>query len=116
MLEKDCLFCKIIRKEIPSEIVHEDEDCLGFEDISPQAPIHELFIPKIHIATVNDVDADGAALLGKLMVAARDRAAALGIADAGYRLAMNCNQDGGQAVFHIHLHLLGGRALGWPPG
>ncbi len=116
MIEADCLFCKILRKEIPAEIVHEDEDVLGFKDLNPQAPTHELFIPRIHIATVNDVDPDGGPLLGRLMVVARQRAAALGIDAAGYRLVMNCGTDGGQAVFHIHLHLLGGRTLGWPPG
>lgn len=116
MTGKDCLFCKIIRKEIPSEVVHEDEDVLGFKDVSPQAPVHELFIPKIHVATLNDVDPEGSGLLGKLMASAVARAAALGIAENGYRLVLNCNRDGGQAVFHIHLHLLGGRPLEWPPG
>ena len=116
MIEADCLFCKILRKEIPAEIVHEDEDVVGFKDTSPQAPTHELFIPRIHIATVNDVDPDGAMLLGRLMVAARQRAAAGGIDGTGYRLVMNCGEDGGQAVFHVHLHLLGGREFSWPPG
>ena len=116
MLEQDCLFCKILRKEIPAEIVHDDSDVLGFKDISPQAPTHDLFIPKIHISTVNDVDSGGGPLLGRLVIAAKERARELGMAEAGYRLVLNCNADGGQAVYHIHLHLLGGRAFAWPPG
>lgn len=116
MLEKDCLFCKILRKEIPSEIVYEDEDVVGFVDVNPQAPIHELFCPKIHVETMNDVDPDGALLVGKLALAAVERAKAGGVAEDGYRLVLNCNRGAGQSVFHIHLHLLGGRPLSWPPG
>lgn len=116
MSEMDCLFCKILSKEIPSDIVHEDEDLIGFKDVNPQAPVHELFIPRIHVATTNDVDPQGAALLGKLVLAAVGRAKAQGLADDGYRMVLNCNRAAGQSVFHIHLHLLGGRNLSWPPG
>lgn len=116
MLEKDCLFCKILRREIPAEIVHEDDDILGLKDVNPQAPVHELFIPKIHLATTNDVDAEGAPLMGKLILAAVGRARENGLADRGYRLVLNCNREAGQSVFHIHLHLVGGRPLAWPPG
>ncbi len=116
MLDKDCIFCKILRKEIPSEIVFEDEDLLGFKDANPQAPVHELFIPRIHIETTNDVDREGAGLLGRLFVAAVERAKAVGLSEDGYRLVLNCGRGAGQSVFHIHLHLLGGRPLSWPPG
>lgn len=116
MLEKDCLFCKILRREIPAEIVHEDDDVFGMKDINPQAPVHELFIPKIHVSTTNDVDPEGALLMGRLILAAVERAKASGVADQGYRMVLNCNREAGQSVFHIHLHLLGGRPLSWPPG
>ena len=116
MIEKDCLFCKILRKEIPSEITHEDEDLVAFKDVNPQAPVHELVIPKIHIESTNDVDRDGATLVGRLVLAAVGRARDCGVAESGYRLVLNCNRHGGQSVNHIHLHLLGGRQLSWPPG
>ena len=112
----DTLFGKIIRREIPADIVYEDDDVLAFRDINPQAPVHVLFIPKRAIATLNDAaDADGA-LLGKLVMAAVVYAKKNGLADNGYRCVMNCNRDGGQTVFHIHLHLLAGRQMTWPPG
>lgn len=110
------LFLKIIDREIPADIVFENDDILAFRDISPQAPTHILIIPKRRIATINDVTPDDAALIGKMVLVARDLAAEEGISEDGYRLVFNCNQDGGQSVFHIHLHLLGGRALSWPPG
>ena len=116
MPEQDCIFCKILRGEIPSEFVHEDEDVVGFKDQNPQAPVHELFVPRIHVETTNDVDEEGASLLGKLVLAGAARARANGIAESGYRLVLNCQGHGGQSVFHIHLHLLGGRQLSWPPG
>ncbi|NIN72976.1 MAG: HIT domain-containing protein [Gemmatimonadetes bacterium] len=112
----DCLFCKIAAGEIPAEKVKEADDWIAFRDISPQAPTHVLIIPREHIATLNDVDAGKEALLGKLFLAAKQIAAEEGIAESGYRAVVNCNADAGQAVFHIHMHLLGGREMGWPPG
>lgn len=112
----DDLFLKIIGREIPAEIVYEDDDVLAFKDINPQAPLHVLIIPKKHIRTLNDVQNEDEALLGKLLNTARQIAQDNGVADDGYRLVMNCNRGAGQTVFHIHLHLLGGRALSWPPG
>jgi histidine triad (HIT) family protein len=112
----DTLFSKIIRREIPAQIVFEDEHVLGFKDIAPQAPKHLLFIPKRAIATLNDATIADAELLGRLMLAAASYAKAEGFAEGGYRVVMNCNRDGGQTVFHIHLHVLGGRSLTWPPG
>ena len=116
MVIEDCLFCKIVAGEIPADIVHETDDTLAFRDINPQAPVHILIIPRKHIATINDLDDADKAIVGSLFTAARDIAAAEGLADDGYRVVMNCNEAAGQTVFHIHLHLLGGRRLGWPPG
>jgi len=113
---EDCLFCKIVAGEIPADIVHETKDTLAFRDINPQAPVHILIIPRKHIATINDLDDADKAIVGSLFTAARDIAAAEGLADDGYRVVMNCNEAAGQTVFHIHLHLLGGRGFGWPPG
>jgi histidine triad (HIT) family protein len=112
----DCLFCKIIAKTIPATIVHEDDHVLAFRDISPKAPTHILIIPKKHIATLNDIENDDKNLLGHMITTAKQLAKADGLADDGYRLVINCNDDGGQTVFHIHLHLLGGRQMSWPPG
>jgi len=112
----DTLFDKIIRRDIPAEIVYEDDDVLAFRDINPQAPVHVLFIPKQPIATLNDLTAADAAVIGKLLLAATSWAKAQGFADNGYRCVMNCNKDGGQTVYHIHLHLLAGRQMHWPPG
>jgi histidine triad (HIT) family protein len=112
----DTLFGKIIRREIPADIVHEDEHVLAFRDINPQAPVHVLFIPKTPIATLNDLAPEHAELVGRLLLAAAAYAKREGFADAGYRTVFNCNRDGGQTVFHLHLHLLAGRALAWPPG
>src|SRR5213075_243865 len=112
----DTLFDKIIRREIPAEIVYEDDDVLAFRDINPQAPVHVLFIPKKSLATLNELSADNAAVVGKLFLAATGWAKQQGFADDGYRLVMNCNKHGGQTVFHIHLHLLAGRQMTWPPG
>ena len=110
------LFLKIIEREIPADIVYETEDVLAFRDINPQAPVHVLIIPKIHIRTVNDLMADQAELIGKLYLAAKEIARKEGLSEDGYRLVMNCNKAAGQMVFHIHLHLLGGRMFSWPPG
>ena len=112
----DCLFCKMVSGEIEPDKVYEDDEVMAFRDISPQAPTHVLVIPKQHIATLNDLDSDNAAVIGKMAFVASQLAKQEGFAEQGYRTVMNCNADGGQAVFHIHLHLLGGRPLGWPPG
>ena len=112
----DTIFGKIIRREIPADIVHEDEHVLAFRDHNPQAPVHVLFIPKTPIATLNDLAPEHAELAGRLLLAAAAYAKREGFADAGYRTVFNCNRDGGQTVFHLHLHLLAGRALAWPPG
>lgn len=112
----DCLFCKIINGDIPSDKVYEDDSVLGFNDVNPQAPHHVLFIPKKHISTVNDLEAGDTELIGKLFLAAKQHAASLGVAGDGYRLVVNTNAQAGQTVFHIHLHMLAGRPLSWPPG
>jgi histidine triad (HIT) family protein len=109
-----CLFCRIIRKEIPANIVWEDAHSLAFRDIDPKAPTHVLVIPKVHVASLND--ATDPAMLGRLMLAAREIAAEEGISEAGYRVVLNTGAGAGQTVFHLHLHLLGGRKLAWPPG
>jgi histidine triad (HIT) family protein len=110
----DCLFCKMVDGVIPADIVYEDESLLAFRDIHPQAPLHVLIIPKRHIATLNALD--DAVLGGKLLQTAAKIAAEQGYADSGYRTVINCNEDGGQTVHHLHLHLLAGRAMHWPPG
>ena len=112
----DCLFCKIVAGDIPADIVYESETAIAFRDINPQAPTHVLIIPRQHIATINEFEDGDQAIVGSLYSAAREIAAAEGIADEGYRAVMNCNEGAGQTVFHIHLHLLGGRPFGWPPG
>jgi len=112
----DTLFSKIIRREIPADIVFEDDHVLAFRDINPQAPVHVLFIPKIAKATLNELDAEDAAYVGRLVVAASAYAKQEGFSENGYRTVINCNADGGQTVFHIHLHLLAGRSMHWPPG
>lgn len=115
-MSADCLFCKIVEGKIPAKLVHDDAHCLGFMDIAPQAPFHALFVPKKHIATVADATIEDRELLGHLMFAASKVARDNGHVDAGFRLVMNTNRDGGQTVFHVHLHLLAGRPLVWPPG
>ena len=110
------LFTKIIQREIPAQLVYEDEHVVGFHDINPQAPVHVLFVPRREIATLNDLDAADAELVGRLVLAAAAYAKQEGFAASGYRTVINCNRDGGQTVFHIHLHLLAGRPLTWPPG
>lgn len=112
----DCLFCKIVDKTIPAEIVFEDEQLLIFRDIQPQAPEHLLVIPKKHIATINDLTVEDEALIGHMVLSAKKIATELGFSESGYRLNFNCNEQGGQTVYHIHLHMLGGRAMSWPPG
>jgi histidine triad (HIT) family protein len=112
----DCLFCKFVSREIQPDVVYEDEDVLGFRDINPQAPTHVLIVPKRHISTLNDLQAEDAELVGKIYLAAQKVAQEEGISEPGYRTLINCNAEAGQTVFHIHLHLLGGRPMGWPPG
>ena len=112
----NCLFCKIVSGEIPSSVIYQDDQCVGFLDVNPQAPFHALFVPRKHITTINDATAADTSLLGHLMLKATEAAKAKGLGDNGFRLVLNCNRDGGQSVFHIHLHVLGGRPLGWPPG
>lgn len=110
------LFERIIRREIPADIVFENHEILAFRDINPQAPVHVLIIPKRRIATLNDLSEADADLVGRLVLVARSIASDEGLSEDGYRLVFNCNDHGGQSVFHIHLHLLGGRQMGWPPG
>ena len=109
-----CLFCRIVRKEIPATIVLENEHVLAFRDINPKAPTHVVVVPKVHVPTLDD--ATDARMLGELQLAAATIARTEGIVEGGYRTVMNCGPDAGQTVFHVHLHLLGGRKLGWPPG
>jgi histidine triad (HIT) family protein len=111
----DCIFCKIVNGEIPSQIVHQDDEVVAFRDVSPQAPVHVLLVPRRHVASLDDAkDSDGA-LLGRLLVAARRVASQEGVS-GGYRVVTNCGPSAGQSVFHLHIHLLGGRPMGWPPG
>lgn len=112
----NCLFCKIANHELPATIIYRDDTLLAFDDINPQAPIHKIIIPQKHISTLNDLNNEDNELLGDMVQSASKLAKQLGIAEAGYRLVMNCNAGAGQTVFHIHLHLLGGRSLTWPPG
>ncbi|MFN7552171.1 MAG: histidine triad nucleotide-binding protein [Pseudomonadota bacterium] len=110
------LFTRIIQRELPARIVYEDEHVVGFADINPQAPVHVLFVPRREIATLNELGAADADLVGRLVLAAAAYAKQEGFAETGYRTVFNCNRDAGQTVFHIHLHLLAGRVLAWPPG
>jgi histidine triad (HIT) family protein len=112
----DDLFLKIVSREIPADIIFENDDVLAFRDLNPQAPLHVLIIPKNRIRTINDMQPQDAEIFGKLFLAAREIAAEHGVAEDGYRVVMNCNAHGGQSVFHVHLHLLGGRVFKWPPG
>lgn len=112
----DTLFTKIINREIPADIVYETDEVLAFRDINPQAPVHILVIPKEPIPTMNDLQGKHESLMGKIFLAAAHIAVEEGIAQDGYRVVMNCNEAGGQMVYHIHLHLLGGRQMQWPPG
>jgi histidine triad (HIT) family protein len=115
-LMSETLFSKIATGEIPADIVYEDEDVLAFRDVGPQAPTHVLVIPRKPIATINDLEPEDAELVGKLFLAAKKIAADEGIAEAGYRMVINCNAAAGQIIYHLHLHLLGGRPMQWPPG
>lgn len=112
----NCLFCEIVRGNVPAKIIYRDDLVLAFDDINPEAPQHKLLIPQKHIATLNDLSSEDNELVGHIVQTAKMLAKELNIADDGYRLVMNCNPGAGQTVFHIHAHLLGGRKLGWPPG
>ncbi|MBR5535115.1 MAG: histidine triad nucleotide-binding protein [Clostridia bacterium] len=112
----DCLFCKIIAGEIPSSKVYEDEYVYAFNDISPEAPVHVLIVPKAHIASANDLTDENAEVVSGIFLAAKKIAEEKNIAEGGYRIVNNCGDDGGQTVKHLHFHLLGGRSLNWPPG
>jgi histidine triad (HIT) family protein len=111
-----CLFCRIIAGEIPSKKAYEDDTMVAFHDVNPQAPVHVLIVPRTHIATLNDASDDDTLLLGSMQRRATAIAAELGLAERGYRTVFNCNSEAGQSVFHIHMHLLGGRPMAWPPG
>jgi histidine triad (HIT) family protein len=111
-----CLFCKIVNKEIPAQVVHENDHVVAFRDLHPAAPTHVLVIPKKHIVGLHDAKPEDAAMLGELMLAARDVAEKLGLDAKGYRTVINNGPDAGQSVFHLHVHVLGGRTLAWPPG
>jgi len=113
---EECIFCRIAAGEIPAKVVRQDEDIVAFRDVNPRAPTHVLVIPRRHIASVNVLDPDDAALVGKLFLAAREIARSEGVDESGYRMVVNAGPDAGQSVDHIHLHLLGGRGLAWPPG
>lgn len=112
----DCIFCKVIKGEIPAKVVYRDDSVIAIEDINPQAPHHILILPQKHIATLNDLNEEDNELIGHMVQTAKKLAKELGLSDDGYRLVMNCNQGAGQTVFHIHLHLMGGRMFRWPPG
>ena len=112
----DCLFCKIIDGDIPGDIVYETDSVLAFNDINPTAPVHVLIIPKKHIATLNDLEEKHTQTMGELILAAKKIASDKGISESGYRTVFNCNKDAQQTVFHIHLHLIAGRQMTWPPG
>ena len=111
-----CLFCKIVNREIPASIVYEDDELLAFNDITPQAPTHVLIVPKQHVATLNDLQGEHDALVGAMVRRAAAIAQERGLDSSGFRTVFNTNRDAGQTVFHIHLHLLGGRSMTWPPG
>jgi len=115
-MDTDCIFCKIVNGDIPSDKVYEDDEFYAFRDINPCAPVHVLVIPKRHIPRTIDLSEDDAALAGRLLLVANKLAAEEGIAEPGCRYVFNCNEDAGQEVWHIHLHLIGGRKLSWPPG
>ena len=111
-----CIFCRIVRGEIPAQRVHEDESTIAFADLNPQAPVHVLVVPRVHIATLADLTAEDGALAGQMVLAADQVARTSGLGERGYRLVWNCREEAGQSVFHLHLHVLGGRAMRWPPG
>lgn len=111
-----CLFCRIAAKEVPATIVHEDDEIVAFRDLHPQAPVHLLIIPRQHVSSLGEAGDGDAALLGRILLVARDLAVREGIDARGWRLVTNRGREAGQSVFHLHFHLLGGRGMGWPPG
>ena len=116
MAKDPCIFCKIIKKTAPSNIVFEDKYVVAFEDINPQAPVHVIIIPRVHIEKISSLEEKSSGIAGRMILAANAIARERKIEESGYRIVINCNKDAGQAVFHIHLHLLGGRKMAWPPG
>jgi histidine triad (HIT) family protein len=112
----DCLFCRIVKREIPASIVYEDDQVVAFNDINPQAPMHVLVVPKRHIASLNDLQAEDDQIVGEMVRRAAALAKERGLSERGFRTVFNTNRDAGQTVFHIHLHLVGGRPMNWPPG
>jgi histidine triad (HIT) family protein len=116
MHKDDCIFCKIIDKSIPSKVNYEDDLMMAFDDIDPQAPVHVVVVSKDHVEKLSDLKEENEYLIGRMVMAAKKIAKGRGIEGSGYRVVINCNKDGGQAVYHLHLHLLGGRAMKWPPG
>ncbi len=115
-MPRDCLFCQIVAKELPATIAYEDPEVVAFHDVAPQAPVHLLVVPRRHLARISELQAADAPMISHLVMTANQLARTLGVDEAGYRLVMNCNAHGGQTVFHVHLHLLGGRPMRWPPG
>lgn len=115
-MKESCIFCKIIKREVPSKIVFEDNKVVAFEDVRPQAPVHIIVVPKTHIEKLSDITKENANVIERLILAANAIAKEKNIQESGYRVVINCNKDAGQAVFHLHLHLLGGRVMAWPPG
>ena len=113
---EDCLFCKIVKGEIPCTKVYEDDKVFSFKDIDPKAPVHILIVPKKHISSLNEITEEDSELIAYIFTVIKKLAKELGVAESGYRVVSNCGEDGGQSVFHIHFHLLGGRTLQWPPG
>jgi histidine triad (HIT) family protein len=112
----ECIFCNVIERKQPGEIVYEDDGIVAFKDINPQAPVHILICPRKHIATPADLTVDDTPMIGKLVLVANDLAQKYNVRNSGFRLVLNCNRDAGQSVYHIHVHLLGGRRMTWPPG
>ena len=112
----DCIFCQMVSGKIQPDVVYENDDVLAFRDISPQAPTHVLVVPKKHISTTNELQPEDAELVGKLVLGAQKVAEIDGLTEQGYRMVLNCNEEAGQTVFHIHIHVLGGRRMNWPPG
>ena len=115
-MSDSCLFCRIAAGEIPADVIYQDDDVVAFRDIAPQAPLHLLIIPRKHIASLNEAQPEDAAVLGKLMTTASQLAESEGVAESGWRAVVNVGEGGGQTVFHVHLHLISGRPLKWPPG
>ncbi len=113
---RGCVFCGLVSKLLPARIIFEDDEILAFDDIRPQAPVHALVIPKRHLASLNEADDEAQAFLGRLLLKAREVARIKGVDQSGYRVVINAGPDSGQDVFHLHIHVLGGRRLGWPPG